>query len=118
MSCLLALELNDADADVGSCDARENWVDCVPCEVISDVAKSERQLAARVRKVRNFSASPSYSVDPQSSFSAGKWSSVVLRHSRISYPSSADSTRMVAVLAVPAGPVKTRMRYLVFAKRT
>ncbi len=63
-----ALKVEDADADGVSWDVREDWVDCVLCGATVDAVNRARQLAARVKKVRNFSASPSYSpIDPQSS---------------------------------------------------
>lgn len=42
-----------------------------------------------------------------------KVSSALFRHSRMSMPSSFDNTRIVAVLAVPAGPVKASIRCFV-----
>lgn len=75
--------------------------------------KMERQLDALVRNPENFSESPSYSTPdhpPEKSLLRENCSSMLLRHFRMSYPSSLESTRNVAVFAVPAGPVKTRMR--------
>lgn len=75
--------------------------------------KMERQLDALVRNPENFSERPSYSTPdqpPEESVLRENCSSMLLRHSRMSYPNSRESTRNVAVFAVPAGPVRTRMR--------
>ncbi len=100
----------DEESEAGSWDERDaceaGWAEGVE-------EKIERQLDALVRNAENFSERPSYSTPDQpleKSVLRENCSSILLRHSRMSYPSSRERTRKVAVFAVPAGPVKTRMR--------
>lgn len=106
----VGVEADDAAVEGGAREEREPWVDWESLGPDDEFAKMERQLDALWMKVRNFSERPSYSTPSHPSSARRKRSSIVFLHSRMSYSNSAESTRTVAVLAVPAGPVRTRMR--------